>query len=67
VSNFPNRCAVDLRSTRRPVSSSAGGVAALLGRRQFAAATPLAPGDTIAGVDQDVDAVKAAVREGRTS
>lgn len=46
---------------------AAAGVAALLGRRQFAEATPLAPSDAIAGVNQDVDAVKAAVREGRTS
>ncbi|MEV4512412.1 phage holin family protein [Dactylosporangium sp. NPDC049525] len=46
---------------------AAAGVAALLGRRQFASATPLAPSDTLASVNQDVDAVKAAVREGRTS
>lgn len=43
------------------------GVAALLGKRQFTAATPLAPSETIASVNQDVDAVKTAVREGRTS
>ncbi len=46
---------------------AAAGVAALLGRRQFAAATPLAPSDTIASVNKDVDAVRTAVREGRTS
>jgi uncharacterized membrane protein YqjE len=45
---------------------AAAGVAALLGRRQFAAATPLAPNATLASVNQDVDAVKAAVREGRS-
>lgn len=46
---------------------AAAAVAGLLGRRQFAAAAPLAPSATIASVNQDVDAVKAAVREGRTS
>jgi hypothetical protein len=45
----------------------AAGVAALIGRRQLAAATPPVPSDTIASVEADVRAVKSAVHEGRTS
>nr|WP_176710547.1 phage holin family protein [Micromonospora sediminicola] len=42
-------------------------VMALLGRRQLRAATPLVPQEAVSGVTADVDAVKTAVREGRSS
>lgn len=46
---------------------AAAGVAALLGRRELKAATPLTPQETVASVTADVDAVQAAVREGRAT
>ncbi|MET7418934.1 phage holin family protein [Dactylosporangium sp. NPDC005555] len=46
---------------------AASGVAALLGRRQLKAATPITPQETVASVTADVDAVQTAVREGRAS
>ncbi|MBU8861835.1 MULTISPECIES: phage holin family protein [unclassified Micromonospora] len=42
-------------------------VLALLGRRRLRAATPLVPQEAVSGVAADVDAVKTAVREGRSS
>ncbi|MEW2443645.1 YihY/virulence factor BrkB family protein [Micromonospora marina] len=42
-------------------------VMALLGRRQLRAVTPLMPHEAVSGMAADVDAVKAAVREGRSS
>jgi uncharacterized membrane protein YqjE len=43
------------------------GVAALVGRRQLRSAAPLVPQDTVASVTADVNAVKTAVRDSRTS
>jgi len=45
----------------------AAGIAALMGRRQLKAATPPVPSDAIASVEADVQTVKTAVRDGRTS
>ncbi|WP_347405363.1 YihY/virulence factor BrkB family protein [Micromonospora sp. WMMD980] len=42
-------------------------VMALLGRRRLRAATPLVPQEAASGITADVDAVKTAVREGRSS
>lgn len=46
---------------------AAAGIAALLGRNQLKAATPPLPGDAIAGVQTDVQTVKTAVHDGRSS
>jgi uncharacterized membrane protein YqjE len=45
---------------------AAAGVAALLGKQKLAAAAPPVPGEAIAGVEADVQAVKTAAREGRS-
>jgi len=45
----------------------AAGVAALLGKRKLAAATPPMPSNAIAGTQADVQTLKNAVREGRSS
>jgi uncharacterized membrane protein YqjE len=45
----------------------AAGVTALMGRQQLKAATPPVPSDAIASVEADVQTVKTAVRDGRTS
>jgi uncharacterized membrane protein YqjE len=44
---------------------AAAGVAALLGRRQLREATPPVPSEAAAGLAEDVQTVKTAVREGR--
>jgi Putative Actinobacterial Holin-X, holin superfamily III len=49
------------------VAFLAAGVAALIGRQKLKAATPPVPSDTIASVEADVQTVKTAVRNGRTS
>lgn len=46
---------------------AAAGVAVLIGRRQLRGVGSLVPQATVASVTEDVDAVKTAVREGRTS
>ena len=46
---------------------AAAGVAALVGRRQLQAVGSMVPQETVTSLNQDVDAVKTAVREGRTS
>jgi uncharacterized membrane protein YqjE len=46
---------------------AAAGVAALIGKQQLKSAAPPVPSDAIAGVEADVQTVKTAVREGRTS
>jgi uncharacterized membrane protein YqjE len=46
---------------------AAAGAAALLGKQKLSAAMPLYPSTTIASVGDDVEAVKSAVREGRSS
>jgi uncharacterized membrane protein YqjE len=46
---------------------AAAGVAALLGKRKLAAAAPPVPRDAIASTQADVQTVKNAVREGRSS
>jgi uncharacterized membrane protein YqjE len=46
---------------------AAAGAVALLGKQKLTAAMPLSPSTTIASVGDDVDAVKNAVREGRSS
>ena len=46
---------------------AAAGVAALLGKRNLAAAAPPKPSDAIAGVETDVQTVKTAIREGRSA
>jgi peptidoglycan/LPS O-acetylase OafA/YrhL len=46
---------------------AAAGVAALLGKQKLTAATPPLPTDAIAGTQADVQTVKDAVREGRSS
>jgi uncharacterized membrane protein YqjE len=43
------------------------GVAAMLGRRQLQQAAPPVPQQAVAGVQADVETVKTAVREGRSS
>lgn len=45
----------------------AAGVAALIGKQQLKSAAPPVPSDAIAGVEADVQTVKTAVRDGRTS
>jgi hypothetical protein len=45
----------------------AAAVAALMGRRQLRQVAPLVPEQAAAGVAADIDAVKAAIHEGRTS
>jgi uncharacterized membrane protein YqjE len=46
---------------------AAAGVAALIGKQQVKSAAPPLPSDAIAGVEADVQTVKTAVRERRTS
>ncbi|UAC01195.1 phage holin family protein [Dactylosporangium vinaceum] len=46
---------------------AAAGVAALLGRKQLQQAVPPVPQQAVSGVQQDVNTVKAAVREGRSA
>jgi uncharacterized membrane protein YqjE len=46
---------------------AAAGVAALVGKQKLKAATPPVPTDAIAGTQADVQTVKQAVREGRSS
>jgi uncharacterized membrane protein YqjE len=46
---------------------AAAGVAALLGKRNLAAATPPVPGDAVTGVEADVQTVKTAIRKGRSA
>jgi nitric oxide reductase large subunit len=46
---------------------AAAGVAALLGKRKLRAATPPMPGDAIASTQADVQTIKHAVQEGRSS
>jgi uncharacterized membrane protein YqjE len=46
---------------------AAAGVAALIGRRQLKSAAPPMPSAAIQGVEADVQTVKTAVRDGRTS
>jgi uncharacterized membrane protein YqjE len=46
---------------------AAAGVAALLGKQKLNAAVPPVPSDAIAGAKTDVQTVKNAVREGRSS
>lgn len=46
---------------------AAAGVVALLGKQKLATATPPMPRDAIAGTQADVQTVKNAVREGRSS
>ncbi len=46
---------------------AAAGVAALIGKQQLKSAVPPVPSDAIAGVEADVQTVKSAVRDGRTS
>jgi hypothetical protein len=43
------------------------GIAALIGKRQLADATPPIPTEAQAGITADIQAVKNAVQEGRTS
>ncbi|WP_433223936.1 phage holin family protein [Dactylosporangium sp. CS-047395] len=45
---------------------AAAGIAALVGRRQLQAVGSPVPQETVTNVQQDVDAVKAAAREGRS-
>ena len=46
---------------------AAAEIAALIGRRKLQAVGSLMPQETVTRLNQDVDAVKTAVREGRTS
>jgi uncharacterized membrane protein YqjE len=46
---------------------AAAAVAALIGKQQLKSATPPVPSDAIAGVEADVQTVKTAGRDGRTS
>ncbi|GAA1786583.1 hypothetical protein GCM10009682_05930 [Luedemannella flava] len=46
---------------------AAAGVAALVGRAQLRRVTPPVPEEAAAGVAADIDAVKTAIHEGRTS
>ncbi|MFI5914434.1 phage holin family protein [Dactylosporangium sp. NPDC051541] len=46
---------------------AAAGVAALLGRKQLQQAVPPVPQQAVSNVQQDVNTVKAAVREGRSA
>jgi beta-lactam-binding protein with PASTA domain len=46
---------------------AAAGVAALLGKQKLKGAVPPVPSDAIAGAKTDVQAVKNAVRKGRSS
>jgi len=46
---------------------AAAGIAALTGKRQLAAATPPLPTEARAGITADIETVKTAVQEGRTS
>jgi uncharacterized membrane protein YqjE len=46
---------------------AAAGIAALMGKRKLSQAAPPVPHDAIAGVESDLDTVKAAARRGRNS